>query len=213
MTQKINPTYRKIGERLKQLRENANKTQQEMADIVHVTDAQICYIEKGQWAPSIEVLKAYNKEFKVPFEYLLCNSNNREYGNIDVGYQLGLGDKFIERLKFMNNVRNNQKKYLDMINFIFTLGIDFELWETLYNYFFTDFTDELFKGKPHKILGGELVDIKCSLEMSLGNIEPTNYLIPLRNLDSLNKQMLLDRLQNIKEELNNQNSVKNLSET
>lgn len=49
--------------------------------------------------------------------------------------------------------------------------------------------------------------------MSLGNIEPTNYLIPLRNLDSLNKQMLLDRLQDIKEELNNQNLVKNLSET
>lgn len=64
-----------FSERLRMLREKGGYTQQQLADILHITKNSISHYELYMCMPSIEVLVEMTRFFNVSMVYLLCLSD------------------------------------------------------------------------------------------------------------------------------------------
>jgi putative transcriptional regulator len=63
---------------VKQLRLAKNLTQQQLADLVHVSSRTIISIEKGQYSPSLMLAYRMAQVFGVSIEEMCCLKENRE---------------------------------------------------------------------------------------------------------------------------------------
>ena len=64
--------------RVKEFRTNANLTQQQLAELVHVSSRTIISIEKEQYSPSLMLAYRMAEVFGVSVEELCCLKENRE---------------------------------------------------------------------------------------------------------------------------------------
>ena len=64
--------------RVKELRTQFNLTQQQLADLVHVSSRTIISIEKGQYSPSLMLAYRMAVVFGVTVEDLCCLKENKE---------------------------------------------------------------------------------------------------------------------------------------
>ena len=64
--------------KVKELRTQAGMTQQQLADLVHVSSRTIISIEKGQYSPSLMLSYRMAKVFGVTVEELCCLEENKE---------------------------------------------------------------------------------------------------------------------------------------
>ena len=64
--------------RVRNLRTQAGLTQQQLADLVHVSSRTIISIEKGQYNPSLMLAYRMAKVFGVTVEELCCLEENLE---------------------------------------------------------------------------------------------------------------------------------------
>ena len=64
--------------KVKELRTAANMTQQQLADLVHVSSWTIISIEKGQYNPSLMLAYRMALVFGVTVEDLCCLAENKE---------------------------------------------------------------------------------------------------------------------------------------
>lgn len=64
--------------KVKELRTAANMTQQQLADLVHVSSRTIISIEKGQYNPSLMLAYRMALVFGVTVEELCCLRENKE---------------------------------------------------------------------------------------------------------------------------------------
>ena len=64
--------------RVRDLRTQAGLTQQQLADLVHVSSRTIISIEKGQYSPSLMLSYRMAKVFGVTVEELCCLEENLE---------------------------------------------------------------------------------------------------------------------------------------
>ncbi|WP_058486471.1 helix-turn-helix transcriptional regulator [Defluviitalea phaphyphila] len=64
--------------KIKELRKAAKMTQQELADLVHVSSRTIISIEKGQYNPSLMLAYRIAEVFGVTVEELCCLKENKE---------------------------------------------------------------------------------------------------------------------------------------
>ncbi len=64
--------------KVKELRSDANMTQQQLADLVHVSSRTIISIEKGQYNPSLMLAYRIAEVFGVSVEELCCLKENKE---------------------------------------------------------------------------------------------------------------------------------------
>ncbi|MGN1423542.1 MAG: helix-turn-helix domain-containing protein [Oscillospiraceae bacterium] len=83
-----------FSERLKQLRQEAGLTQQQLADKIWMTKASICYYEQGDRIPSPDVLVKLAKVFHVSTDHLLGIEEKTRY--LDVS---GISDSDLLTLK------------------------------------------------------------------------------------------------------------------
>ena len=60
-----------FGERVRNLREDRDMNQTQLAEKLNMTQRKISYIECGKYEPSIEDIIAYCKYFGVSSDYLL----------------------------------------------------------------------------------------------------------------------------------------------
>ncbi len=65
--------------RVKELRTAAKMTQQQLADLVHVSSRTIISIEKEQYSPSIMLAYRMAQVFGVTVEDLCCLKENKEW--------------------------------------------------------------------------------------------------------------------------------------
>lgn len=68
--------------KVKELRTAANMTQQQLADLVHVSSRTIISIEKGQYSPSLMLAYRMALVFGVSVEELCCLAENKEMEDI-----------------------------------------------------------------------------------------------------------------------------------
>lgn len=64
--------------KVKELRTAAKMTQQQLADLVHVSSRTIISIEKGQYSPSLMLAYRIAQVFDVTVEELCCLQENKE---------------------------------------------------------------------------------------------------------------------------------------
>ena len=67
--------------RVKELRTAAKMTQQQLADLVHVSSRTIISIEKEQYSPSLMLAYRMAQVFGVTVEDLCCLKENKEWGD------------------------------------------------------------------------------------------------------------------------------------
>lgn len=67
--------------RVKELRTVAKMTQQQLADLVHVSSRTIISIEKEQYSPSLMLAYRIAQVFGVTVEELCCLQENKEQEN------------------------------------------------------------------------------------------------------------------------------------
>ncbi len=60
-----------FGEKIKNLREDADLSQTELGKAINMTQRKVSYIERGQCEPSMEDIAALAQFFKVSADYLL----------------------------------------------------------------------------------------------------------------------------------------------
>lgn len=194
--------YPELGKRFKEAREALDTwkkdcTQDILSEKLGIQKPQISNLENGKREPSISELKAYSSCLKIPMEYLLGLSNSKEYESLDVSLKYGLSDRALQRLKYMYNDEED-KKYIELINAIFASGCDRELWRCLYDYIYDDYQNYL--PENYKPTGGDLIE--AEIKLTGGNIDLGRRLLPINDLNSINKQVLMDKLQEFKDRLN-----------
>lgn len=64
--------------KVKEFRIHSQMTQQQLADLVHVSSRTIISIEKGQYSPSLMLAYRIAEVFKVTVEELCCLKENKE---------------------------------------------------------------------------------------------------------------------------------------
>lgn len=64
--------------KVKELRKQLNMTQQQLADLVHVSSRTIISIEKEQYSPSLMLAYRMAEVFGVSVEELCCLKENKE---------------------------------------------------------------------------------------------------------------------------------------
>ena len=67
-----------MGKRIAQLRKARNLTQQQLADLVHVSNRTIISIEKEQYSPSLMLAYRIAQIFRTTVEDLCCLKENKE---------------------------------------------------------------------------------------------------------------------------------------
>ena len=65
--------------KVRELRTAAKMTQQQLADLVHVSSRTIISIEKGQYSPSLMLAYRMDEVFGVTIEELCCLKENKEW--------------------------------------------------------------------------------------------------------------------------------------
>ena len=65
--------------KVRELRTAAKMTQQQVADLVHVSSRTIISIEKGQYSPSLMLAYRMAEVFGVTIEELCCLKENKEW--------------------------------------------------------------------------------------------------------------------------------------
>ncbi len=68
-----------FGDKLRNLREEKELNQTELANILNMTQRKISYIECGKYEPSIEDIKLICNYFGVSADYLIGNKKGLNY--------------------------------------------------------------------------------------------------------------------------------------
>ncbi|MBO5516882.1 MAG: helix-turn-helix transcriptional regulator [Firmicutes bacterium] len=66
-----------FGEKVKNLREDADMTQTQLGIAIHATQRKVSYIERGISEPTLDDIVAICKVFHVSADYMLGLSNSR----------------------------------------------------------------------------------------------------------------------------------------
>lgn len=88
----------KFSKRLKELRETAGLTQEQLANELNVSRGAISYYEKGSRTPDIEFLDSLAEYFDLPFDFILGYTDNVKEDHKNMYEFYGLTDGACEKL-------------------------------------------------------------------------------------------------------------------
>lgn len=113
-----------VGGRLKQLRLSENKTQTDIATILHVTKSTISMYERDERIPSSDVLMGYAKLFNTSTDYILGTEKYREespnyitinvYGSIPAGIPIEAIEDITDTEDLSLKEYDRSKEYLGL---------------------------------------------------------------------------------------------------
>lgn len=149
-------------------------------------------------------LYLYHKHYNVSYNYLMGNTENKREQYNGAWEKYGLSDKTLD---ILNNLAktNRYEKEIFVLNELFESGLVQPLLNTLYDYLHNDYENRLPSG--YKPTNGELV--KVELIAKAGKLNLGSDIFPLEKLNSLNKQILYDKLEELKQVLNDKQNSKN----
>lgn len=149
-------------------------------------------------------LYLYHKHYNVSYNYLMGNTENKREQYNGAWEKYGLSDKTLD---ILNNLAktNRYEKEIFVLNELFESGLVQPLLNTLYDYLHNDYENRLPSG--YKPTNGELVEVE--LIAKAGKLNLGSDIFPLEKLNSSNKQILYDKLEELKQVLNDKQNSKN----
>lgn len=149
-------------------------------------------------------LYLYHKHYNVSYNYLMGNTENKREQYNGAWEKYGLSDKTLD---ILNNLAktNRYEKEIFVLNELFESGLVQPLLNTLYDYLHNDYENRLPSG--YKPTNGELVEVE--LIAKAGKLNLGSDIFPLEKLNSLNKQILYDKLEELKQVLNDKQNPEN----
>ena len=129
-------------------------------------------------------------------------TNNKKNEDKGIYEKYGLTDATLNILKTF--VTNKCEKELLVLNEVFESGLVQPLLSALYDYLHNDYENRLPVG--YKPTNGELVEVE--LIAKAGKLNLGSDIFPLEKLNSLNKQILHDKLEELKQVLNDSKTQK-----
>lgn len=102
-----------FGDRLKQLRNEKNITQSEIANVLNVSRATIAGYETKGKQPDFEKLKRLSTYFNVSIDYLLCNTDIKNPYHSDKKSEKDLNPETAKLLKKISSLSEESKKDLE----------------------------------------------------------------------------------------------------
>ena len=149
-------------------------------------------------------LYLYHKHYNVSYNYLMGDTENKKEQYNGVWEKYGLSDKTLDILN--NLVKTNKyEKEICVLNEVFESGLVQPLLSALYDYLHNDYENRLPAG--YKPTNGELVEVE--LIAKAGKLNLGSDIFPLEKLNSLNKQILHDKLEELKQVLNDKENYEN----
>lgn len=108
-----------FGNILKNLRQDNNMTQDELAKKIDTSRSNIANYENGKNMPSVDILEKISKLFGVSTDYLLGKSNNRNnnitkipiLGTVKAGYDWLAEENIIDYITLKENIPNVNEYY------------------------------------------------------------------------------------------------------
>lgn len=76
-----------LGKRLKKLREEKGLTQKQLAEIISMSQQTIGHYEVGRARPDLDTLQRLAEIFGCSIDFLLGNSNNRNYPHTQAAHK------------------------------------------------------------------------------------------------------------------------------
>lgn len=149
-------------------------------------------------------LYLYHKHYNVSYNYLMGNTENKREQYNGAWEKYGLSDKTLDILNNLAKTNRNAKEIF-VLNELFESGLVQPLLNTLYDYLHNDYENRLPSG--YKTTNGELVEVE--LIAKAGKLNLGSDIFPLEKLNSLNKQILYDKLEELKQVLNDKQNSKN----
>ncbi len=107
-----------IGQRMRELRENARLSQREIAKLCGTNQTTIARMEAGKTAPSVKILVWWADYFNVSMDYLTCRTDRQE-------------GRLFERKTIMNATSEDMRQFIEMC-FDPTSPYNSKLKETLF---------------------------------------------------------------------------------
>jgi transcriptional regulator with XRE-family HTH domain len=107
---------KKVGARLKKLREDSNYTQEQLADYLRINQGQLSKIENGNRNLNLDLLDKICSLYGCSHEYVLLESNehsipkvafrmNENFADLNVVAKM---NQIIENLKFLRSLDNEE---------------------------------------------------------------------------------------------------------
>ena len=175
------------------------------SEIESIYDAsKISRLENAKAEVNILDLYLYHKHYNVSYNYLMGDTENKKEQYNGVWEKYGLSDKTLD---ILNNLAktNKYEKEICVLNEVFESGLVQPLLSALYDYLHNDYEDRLPAG--YKPTNGELVEVE--LIAKAGKLNLGSDIFPLEKLNSLNKQILYDKLEQLKQVLNDKQNPEN----
>ena len=139
------PANTKIGERLKELRENRGLSLYRLAEQLNqqVTiqldgksgQTRISAIENSHANLTSELALAYSKNFDVSLEYIFCISDDMRPENKDIKEVLRLSDITISKIRAFSEEKNSDE-LLKVLNILFEHGFMLDLVRSLESFIY-----------------------------------------------------------------------------
>lgn len=104
-----------FAKRFKQLREDSGYTQQELANLFHVTRPCICYWETGKRVPDYIKLVEICRFFQVSSDYLLGFSNNKNPKLNDNRHEYN-SDDYLDISKLSEEYKRQIKEFFEYLS-------------------------------------------------------------------------------------------------
>lgn len=167
--------------------------------------SKISRLESEKAEITILDLYLYHKHYDVSYNYLMGCTRNKSEKFCFVYENYGLTDNTLKILNYLATTKEYEKE-LCALNEIFKSGLAQTFLNALYDYLHNDYENRLPAG--YKPTNGELVEVE--LTTKAGKLNLGSDMLPLEKMNSLNKQILYDKLEQLKQVLNNkQNQNKN----
>lgn len=125
-----------FGERLKQLREDRNESQEQLASALFLSRSAIGYYENAKRCAEIDTLNKVAKHFDVSINYLIGESDATKIGNQSICEQTALSEAAIEQLlKFRtSSEKTNGYSLFALLDKVLSTGALMEIIEIMKQY-------------------------------------------------------------------------------
>lgn len=159
----IDKKYKKIGQRIREERDNKGLTQEELANKLQISRQKVYYWEKGEKVPTLEDLIRLCDIFGCELGYLLCEFDCKTKEISDIQALTGLSEEAIRKFKIMKS--SNLEDVIQIMNLLLEHEKSIDFLKLIYSHIYD------FNRNNLKITDGNISDVAKMMNCKSSDIK------------------------------------------